>query len=211
MKKKLIYTIASLYVMASLLMAGGCSQKKIQSEVVPPSPPVTATIQPVDKTGQELSSQTQIKTITATDIDESKPQVESLETTPDQNAALAGQAYPIGEGRSSVSMLPIYFDFDRSNIKDDQLARIQSNAAVMKKQDNIKVRIEGNCDERGTNEYNMALGERRAMAAKKFMMDMGIEDLRLETLSYGEERPLTPGHDETSWAQNRRGDFVILN
>ncbi|MCK5229763.1 MAG: OmpA family protein, partial [Desulfobulbaceae bacterium] len=69
--------------------------------------------------------------------------------------------------------------------------------------------IEGNCDERGTNEYNMALGERRARSAKKYLTNLGVEGSRIETISYGEEKPLNYGHDELSWSQNRRDDFVI--
>jgi peptidoglycan-associated lipoprotein len=91
------------------------------------------------------------------------------------------------------------------------MPRIEDNAAIIKQQAGIKVRIEGNCDERGTYEYNMALGERRAIGTKKIMIDLGIEEARLNTLSYGEERPLHQGHDESVWAHNRRGDFVIEN
>jgi len=113
------------------------------------------------------------------------------------------------EGRTSSAMLPVYFDFDQSNIRKDQKGRIEGNAYYLKNHAGSTVRIEGNCDERGTNEYNMALGERRAMASKKYLLNMGISEDRLQTVSYGEEKPLLYGHDELSWAQNRRDDFVI--
>ncbi len=113
------------------------------------------------------------------------------------------------EGRTSAPLLPIYFDFDKSNIKEDQRARIEKNAAFLKQNMAVKVRIEGNCDERGTNEYNMALGERRALSAKKYLMNLGIHGDRMHTISFGEEKPLLHGHDEYSWAQNRRDDLVM--
>ncbi len=113
------------------------------------------------------------------------------------------------EGRTTGPLLPVYFDFDRSDIRADQKGRITGNADYLKEHSSASIRIEGNCDERGTNEYNMALGERRAMAAKKYLMNMGIDESRLQTVSYGEEKPFVNGHDETSWSQNRRDDFVF--
>ena len=114
------------------------------------------------------------------------------------------------EGRTSAPLLPIYFDFDKSNIRQDQRARIEKNASFLKQNKDAKIRIEGNCDERGTNEYNMALGERRALSAKKYLMNLGIHQDRMHTISFGEEKPLLHGHDEYSWAQNRRDDFVVV-
>jgi len=113
------------------------------------------------------------------------------------------------EGRTSAPLLPIYFDFDKSNVREDQRARIEKNAVFLKENMAVRVRIEGNCDERGTNEYNMALGERRALNAKKYLINLGIHEDRMHTISYGEEKPLLHGHDEYSWAQNRRDDFVL--
>lgn len=113
------------------------------------------------------------------------------------------------EGRTSVPLLPVYFDFDKHNIRKDQVARIRKNSATLKSNSGMRITIEGNCDERGTSEYNMALGERRAQSAKKYMVNLGIASKRIKTISYGEERPLLHGHDEYSWAQNRRDDFVI--
>ena len=125
---------------------------------------------------------------------------ESLETA----------ASDILEGRTSAPMLPVYFDFDKSDIRADQVERVENNAAFLKKSSTVKIRIEGNCDERGTNEYNLALGERRAQSAKKYLVNLGVADSRLETVSWGEEKTLLFGHDEISWAQNRRDDFVII-
>lgn len=122
------------------------------------------------------------------------------------------ESKPIGisEGRTSEGMLPIYFDFDSSEIRQDQIARIEGNGDFIKSQADVNIRIEGNADPRGTNEYNMALGERRALAAKKYLVNLGIDEARLSTISFGEERLLMHGQDELSWAQNRRVDFVIV-
>lgn len=121
------------------------------------------------------------------------------------------ESKPMGvmEGRTTGPMLPVYFDFDNSDIRVDQVPRIQINADYLNA-NNVSIRIEGNCDPRGTNEYNMALGERRALSAKKYLMNLGVAEKRMTTVSYGEERILLHGHDEISWAQNRRDDFVVV-
>lgn len=115
----------------------------------------------------------------------------------------------ISEGRTSAPMLPIYFDFDKSDIREDQVSRAIVNADFLKENPDVVIRIEGNCDPRGTKEYNMALGERRAQSAKKYLVNLGVEENRMTTISFGEERILLHGHDELSYAQNRRDDFVI--
>lgn len=116
--------------------------------------------------------------------------------------------YKRRHGRSSPQFVPVYFDFDQSGIRRDMIPNIEANANYMKSSSDSIV-IEGNCDARGTNEYNLALGERRAINAKRYMVDLGINSNRIRTVSYGEERPLFEGHDETSYQYNRRADFVI--
>jgi peptidoglycan-associated lipoprotein len=128
----------------------------------------------------------------------------------DAQAAAMASKQEVLEGRTSAPLLPIYFDFDKSNIKQDQRSRLEKNAGFLKQNPAVKVRIEGNCDERGTNEYNMALGERRALSAKTYLENLGIHGDRLHAISYGEEKPLLHGHDEFSWAQNRRDDFILV-
>jgi len=128
----------------------------------------------------------------------------------DAQAAMDGKTHEILEGRTSAPLLPVYFDFDKSNIKAEQRDRLEKNAVMLKQNQSYKIRIEGNCDERGTNEYNMALGERRAQNARKYLINLGIHKDRMHAISYGEEKPLLRGHDEYSWAQNRRDDFVIV-
>ncbi|MFT5701201.1 MAG: peptidoglycan-associated lipoprotein [Desulforhopalus sp.] len=114
------------------------------------------------------------------------------------------------EGRTSEGMLPVYFNFDSSDVQGDQVPRVEVNAEFSKNNPELAIRIEGNCDARGTNEYNMALGERRALNAKKYLVNLGADEAKLTTVSYGEERMLLHGHDELSWAQNRRADFVVV-
>lgn len=124
--------------------------------------------------------------------------------------SLESKSLGIMEGRTSGPMLPVYFDFDSSEIGADQVSRIQVNADFLNNNPEVNIRVEGNCDPRGTNEYNMALGERRALSAKKYLMNLGVDEKKMTTISYGEERILLHGHDELSWSQNRRDDFVIV-
>ncbi|WP_456384773.1 peptidoglycan-associated lipoprotein Pal [Desulfolithobacter sp.] len=142
--------------------------------------------------------------VTATMDGEAMGPAEPLETgaTPEDT---------ILEARTSAPMLPIYFDFDSSTIRSDQVERIEKNADFLKNNPEVRIRIEGNCDPRGTREYNLALGERRAQSAKKYLENLGVSPDRMTTVSWGEEKLLLYGHDELSWAQNRRDDFVIVD
>lgn len=103
----------------------------------------------------------------------------------------------------------IHFDFDKYDIRPDQVAIMQQNASWLKANPNVNIVAEGNTDEWGTNEYNMALGERRAKAAKDYLVNLGVDGNRISTVSYGEERPVNPAHNPEAWAQNRRDDFPI--
>jgi peptidoglycan-associated lipoprotein len=102
-----------------------------------------------------------------------------------------------------------FFDFDKSNIRDDQKAALNDNVSWLKANAGAKVLIEGHCDERGTVEYNLALGERRAKAAKDYLIAAGIPADRISIISYGKERPFVLGHDESAWKWNRRAHFVL--
>lgn len=103
----------------------------------------------------------------------------------------------------------IHFDFDKFFIRPDDKPRLEKVAENMKKNRDAKILIEGHCDERGTGEYNMALGDRRANSAKKYLTALGIDGGRLSTVSYGKERPLYPEHNEGAWAKNRRAVFTL--
>lgn len=109
---------------------------------------------------------------------------------------------------SVAALKRIHFDFDKYSIRADAAPILRENANWMKANSNKQFIVEGHCDERGTNEYNMALGERRAKAAKDYLINLGVSASILSTVSFGEEKPLDFGHDESAWAANRRAEFV---
>jgi peptidoglycan-associated lipoprotein len=109
----------------------------------------------------------------------------------------------------SSPLQPAYFDYDSSDLTDAGRTSLQADAGVLKKYPTWVVTIEGHCDERGTKEYNLALGERRAVNARTYLISLGIDANRLRTVSYGSEFPFDPGHDESAWSKNRRAHFVI--
>ena len=104
---------------------------------------------------------------------------------------------------------PLFFELDSSEVSADGQKLLQENAAIMKKYPTWQITIEGHCDERGTAEYNLALGERRALAAKNYLVSLGIPADKVKTVSYGKEFPFDPGHDDNAWKNNRRAHFVI--
>jgi peptidoglycan-associated lipoprotein len=122
--------------------------------------------------------------------------------TPTQpSGGMTAYADPMLQKRS------VYFDFDSNAVKDEYRGVIQAQSKFLSDNRDKKIRIEGNCDERGSREYNLALGQRRAESVKKIMTVLGVADGRVETVSYGEEKPVAMGHDEAAWAQNRRADI----
>ncbi|MDD5587229.1 MAG: peptidoglycan-associated lipoprotein Pal [Alphaproteobacteria bacterium] len=142
-------------------------------------------------------------------------------TTGTEDAAGAGGAGGMGAGRMGAARPGtqedlvvnvgdrVFFAFDKSDLTPEARATLDRQAAWLKKYANVKVTVEGHCDERGTREYNLALGERRAMAAKNYLVADGIGADRVKTVSYGKERPAVLGSNETAWAQNRRAVSVV--
>lgn len=116
-----------------------------------------------------------------------------------------------GEVFESKLLKDIRFDYDKYDIRREDEEILKENAAFLKKNPNMKIQIEGHCDERGTVEYNLALGERRANSAKRYLVSLGISADRISTISFGKERPLDPGHTEEAWARNRRAHIVVLS
>lgn len=110
----------------------------------------------------------------------------------------------------AIVMKDVNFDFDKYNIRPGDAEVLKQNAEWFKTNPGKKVRIEGYCDERGTVEYNLVLGQKRADSAKSFLTNLGIDDKLMETVSYGKEKPLDPGHNEAAWAKNRRVQFLPL-
>jgi len=109
----------------------------------------------------------------------------------------------------SGDFAPAFFDLDSYSLRNDARAALDGNAKLLRDNPDTRITVEGHCDERGTSEYNQALGERRAQAARDYLVGAGIEAGRLQIVSYGKERPFDPGHDEAAWAQNRRAHFVV--
>ncbi|MCH7682379.1 MAG: OmpA family protein [Gemmatimonadetes bacterium] len=105
----------------------------------------------------------------------------------------------------------VHFDFDRSNVGPDDAAILDEKLAVLQRNPDLRIRVTGHCDERGSDEYNLALGNRRALAAKRYLTDRGIAESRIATSSMGEERPIAMGANEGAWGQNRRDEFTIIS
>ena len=124
----------------------------------------------------------------------------------DEAAAAAAAA---AEVRNTV-MAMIHFDYDQSNIRGEDAGILDQKVAILQANPELRIRVGGHCDERGSDEYNLALGNRRAQAAKQYLVSHGIDASRIETQSWGEERPSVDGHDEGAWSQNRRDEFEII-
>jgi peptidoglycan-associated lipoprotein len=104
----------------------------------------------------------------------------------------------------------VYFDFDSATLSDSARRTLTTNAAVITRNPDVKIRVEGHCDERGSDEYNLAIGERRAKAAAEYLKALGVGADRIFTLSFGKEKPADPGHEEAAWAKNRRDEFIVV-
>ena len=128
-------------------------------------------------------------------------------TTPPAATSTPGTRPPVAEFAANPNLKDIYFDFDKYDIRPGDAKVLDSNATWLKGNNNL-VLIEGHCDERGTNEYNLALGERRAKATMNYLVSQGVQAGRITIISYGEERPLCTEHNEACWARNRRAHFL---
>ena len=140
------------------------------------------------------------------------PEAESTKLTAEEEAARQRQRGIEAAKTAARNMFvneDIHFEFDRSRLLPEAQDILKKKAAWLRDNPDVSVIIEGHCDERGTNEYNLALGDRRAQSTKTFLVDLGIEDARMTTISYGEERPMDTGHNQEAWSKNRRVHFVI--
>ncbi len=123
-------------------------------------------------------------------------------------AEAAARARAVREARSTLEEM-VFFDYDVSEIRDDAEARLRAKVDILRASPQVQIRVEGHADERGSTEYNMALGNRRAEAIRQFLTGFGLAENRFEIVSFGEGRPLQQGSTESAWARNRRGQFVI--
>ena len=173
-----------------MMLAAGCAKQEMVKKETPPSDTAVVTPPATPPVKQESLKETPItkETITVT---------EDLATlTEDATASKMFQS--------------IYFDFDAFTLSEAARDALAKNAVAIKKNKGMKVQIQGNCDERGSDAYNLALGEKRAKAAYDYLITLGTPANQLYVISYGKERPADPGHDEAAWSKNRRDDFVVL-
>lgn len=201
MKKRLSRTLALSAVIGSLVLFGaGCGKKTI--------------IPPDGSTGSEISGGKDINYPMAEGgySEGSLPREGSLDDSTGAGLTSAADQqsdeYKRIHGRCSENLSPIYFEFDQAGVSPAMTEVLVSNAEYLKTIPNTMITIEGNSDERGTNEYNLALGERRAINSRQYLINLGIAADRMRTLSYGEERPLFLGQDEDAYSMNRRVDFI---
>ncbi len=201
MKKSLLIAALVVFACSSMFLLSSCAKREVVVEeeeiTAVPGPEVEITVE--EEPAIEVEEE-----VERGELAEIEPleelEVAAVEEEPGERALRAARF----EGES------IYFDFDKSFIKPEYRSVLEEKAQFLKDYPDVRVRIEGNCDERGTNEYNLALGERRSNSAKGFLTSLGVSADRIEMISYGEERPLFLGHNEEAWAQNRRDDFVII-
>jgi peptidoglycan-associated lipoprotein len=132
----------------------------------------------------------------------------AMSTQPNPNAVAQVNVDELNDPNSPLAKRSVYFDFDSYAVKDDYQSLLQAHAQYLKTHPERHVLIQGNTDERGTSEYNLALGQKRAEAVRKALSLMGVPDSQMEAVSLGKEKPVATGHDEASWAQNRRADLV---
>lgn len=189
MKRGMISLLAALSLTA--LVAGGCANKEAVKSEEPVAPATTV------KPETPKVETPKAETVPEPDV---KPVVEA-------KAPEAATAPAVVESAFETA----YFDFDKSDLRQDTREVLSKDANIMLKvKTDAKVRIEGHCDERGSAEYNLALGERRAKSALQYLVTLGVPASRLSTISYGKEKPAVQGSTEEAWAKNRRAEFTIV-
>ena len=195
MKKKLWIWLSLLLVIPGLMIVTSCAKKTVKVDLAQTQEDEAAKLAAEKaKLAAEKAKQEEIARQRA--LDEKRRQEEAARRK-------------IITARNLFMNENIYFDFDRSDLKPETQEILKGKAEWLRKNPGESVIIEGHCDERGTNEYNLALGDRRAQSAKNFLKDLGIAKSSLTTISYGEERPADPRRNEKAWSKNRRAHFVL--
>jgi len=191
MRKKLWIILALFFVIPGLLFTVSCSKQTVKDEAA-------------------MQKQAEEEALVKAREAEQMKQAEMERQRKIQEERLREEArQKMMAAKSRFLNENVHFDFDSSNLLSEAQEILRWKAEWLRENPDVHVTIEGHCDERGTSEYNLALGDRRANSAKSYLMDLGISGSRLATISYGEERPLDPGHNEEAWAKNRRDHFVI--
>ena len=197
MRKRMIPGLIALaFVCSFLLLAASCAKKQIGVSEGVKKPVVVEEEKVVIVEKEEKAPVAEEKVVVV--VEDEKAEAERR-----AKAELAAKIREFGTEN-------IYFDFDKSDLKPKARAILKKKAAFLRDNSSFRVLIAGNCDERGTEAYNLALGERRAHSAKKYLMALGISGDRISTVSYGEERPADPAHTPEAWALNRRDTFKLL-
>jgi len=193
MKQRMIVLLAALSMTA--LIAGGCAS----TEVVKTEGPATATVR------AETT-----KPVQQPDVKAEESTAPVRKQTPDSPLDIKSADSQSAKAVAEVSALEtVYFDFDKSDLRQDARNTLTKNAEILlKSKQATKIKIEGHCDERGSAEYNLALGERRAKSAMQYLVTLGVQPDRLSIISYGKEKPAVQGNNEDAWAKNRRAEFV---
>jgi peptidoglycan-associated lipoprotein len=192
MKKRMSALLAALSMAA--LISAGCAS----NEVVKTEEPAAATVKvEPPKPLQQPYDKNEVPVVPA-----QKPDA-PVDIKP-------ADAQPVKAAADVSVFETVYFDFDKSDLRQDARNTLSRNAEILlKSKKTEKIKIEGHCDERGSAEYNLALGERRANSAMQYLITLGVQPERLSVISYGKEKPAVQGHDEDAWAKNRRAEFVI--
>lgn len=203
--KGLSMLMAVVLVFSFSLFLGACAKKQVQvgKEVAKPTEAVSPAegAAPKEEVKEEI-----VEKVVVTETEEAK----AREAERQARLRELQEAQRLADTIRQFESEKIYFDFDKADIKPAGEVVLKRKAAFLRKHPEYSVLIAGNCDERGTQEYNLALGERRAYAAKNYLMALGIAGDRISTVSYGEERPVDPGHNEAAWAKNRRDEFTLI-
>ena len=194
MQKNVPIYAVSLFLIAACMSAGCAKQDVIRKdEGIAPAPAARQVDSPP-------------KAITA------PPEQAIINTSPQVVPAAPAQTglKSASSGQLHSSLDKIYFNFDSAGLSEAARSTLTKNAAILATKPTTKIRIEGNCDARGSSEYNLALGERRAKAAYQYLVTLGVNPVRLSTISYGNEKPAVQGNDEASWAKNRIDQFAVI-
>lgn len=195
-KKMMTGMIVLAFICSSFLLMTSCAKKQIQV-----SEPVQPATQEVKAEGDEAKAAEEAKSAAEQEArDEAERQARLRDLK---------MAQKLADEIRNFEAENIYFAFDSSDLTDESKSALREKGNWLRANGDYSVNISGNCDERGTAEYNLALGERRAHAAKKFLMGLGISENRLATISYGEERPVDPGRNDEAWAKNRNDQFTL--
>jgi peptidoglycan-associated lipoprotein len=203
MKKTLIVLVIFGLVFSSILFTASCAKKQVVKE----TPAIDREAEERARAAAEAERQRLEREAKAKA--EAKARAEA-EAKARAEAEARAKAEQLRQEISAFESQNIYFDYDKSELKPEAQDTLTKKAAFLQANPDYNVSIAGNCDERGTNEYNLALGERRATAASKFISALGVSKNRISTISYGEERPVDTGHNEAAWEKNRRDEFKLI-